>query len=187
LVIEAAVMMRAEHPRQATLPLERPRPRGVRRTRSAATRSRAPQGRPKVFVAHGRDEAAKEKVARFLELVGLDAVVLNEQSDGGQFILEKFERHADVAFALALLTSDDRCGRGFRARQNVILELGYFLHRLQRTRVRVLYTAGVELPSDILGWLYIEMDGAEAWKLKLARELLAAGVPLDLKRLLEAP
>ena len=134
---------------------------------------------------HGRDEAAKEKVARFLELIGLDAIILHEQNDGGQFILEKFEHHADVVFALALLTSDDRCGRAFRARQNVILELGYLLHQLDRSRVRVLYTPGVELPSDILGWLYIEMDAADAWKLKLARELTAAGVPIDLKRLLD--
>ena len=93
----------------------------------------------KVFVIHGHDEAARETVARFLEKLGLEPVILHEQANKGHTIIEKFEDHADVAFAVVLLTPDD-VGKGkgeksdpkLRARQNVILELGFFLGRLGR-------------------------------------------------------
>jgi len=66
--------------------------------------------------------------------------------------------------------------------KNVILELGYFLGALGRGKVRAVYKPGVELPSDLHGWLYTEMDAAGAWKLLLARELRAAGFDVDLNR-----
>jgi hypothetical protein len=133
----------------------------------------------RVFLVHGHDEGAKLAVSDFLRRVDLEPVVLEREPDGGRFVLEKFEDHADVAFAVALLTPDDPAGEARRARQNVMLELGFFLGRLGRARVRALYKRGVEVPSDMLGWLYIEMDEHGAWKHKLARELAHAGFPLD--------
>jgi predicted nucleotide-binding protein len=63
-----------------------------------------------------------------------------------------------------------------RARQNVILELGYFYARLHRKRVCCLYKEGVEIPSDISGLIYKkfsksikEMEG------DIRRELRAVG------------
>jgi Predicted nucleotide-binding protein containing TIR-like domain len=38
----------------------------------------------KVFVVHGHDDAAKIDVARFLEKLDLDAIILHERSDLGQ-------------------------------------------------------------------------------------------------------
>jgi predicted nucleotide-binding protein len=71
-----------------------------------------------------------------------------------------------------------------RARQNVIMELGYFIGRLGRVRVCALHKGGVELPSDYQGVLYIEMDPAGAWKAKLAQEFVQAKLPIDLKALI---
>ncbi len=152
--------------------------------------AKAPVPSDKVFVVHGRDEGARESVARFLERLGLTPVILHEQPNRGRTIIEKFVDHSDVGFAVVLLTGDD-VGRLAdkmpdadkpRARQNVILELGFFLGRLGRERVCPLYRPGVELPSDYDGVVFVELDRNGAWKMLLARELKAAGLPVDMNR-----
>ena len=45
----------------------------------------------RVFVIHGRDHGTKDSVARFLEGLGLEAVILEEQPDRGLTVIEKFE------------------------------------------------------------------------------------------------
>jgi predicted nucleotide-binding protein len=81
-----------------------------------------------------------------------------------------------------LLTPDDVCGLASGARQNVILELGHFIGRLGRSRVCALYVEDVEIPSDIHGVVYVPYDTAGGWRLKLAGEIRAAGVSVDLNR-----
>jgi len=71
-----------------------------------------------------------------------------------------------------------------RARQNVVLELGYFLARLGRKRVAALVVDGVEVPSDYSGVLYVNLDDQNAWQFHLAKELKAAGLPIDSDALL---
>jgi predicted nucleotide-binding protein len=71
-----------------------------------------------------------------------------------------------------------------RARQNVILELGYFMGRLGRTKVCALYKGAMELPSDYQGILYVEMDRHGAWRAKLAQELVQAKLSIDLTALI---
>jgi len=71
-----------------------------------------------------------------------------------------------------------------RARQNVVLELGYFLARLGRKRVAALVVDGVEVPSDYSGVLYVNLDDQNAWQSHLAKELKAAGLPIDSDALL---
>lgn len=146
----------------------------------------------RIFLVHGHDEAVLHETARFLEKLDQDIVILREQPSGGRTIIEKFEDYANVGFAVILLTSDDRGGvasapyeeQKLRARQNVILELGYFLGRLGRKRVCALYRSGVEIPSDYTGVLYIRLDEQGAWRLELAKELKAAGLPVDMNKAL---
>lgn len=144
----------------------------------------------KVFLVHGHDEAARESVARFLEQLRLEVVILHEQPSAGRTIVEKLEANSDVGFALVLLTPDDvgelKSGGGEarpRARQNVILELGYFFGRLGRSRVCALHKGEVELPSDYLGVIYINLDPGGAWRLLVARELRTAGFEIDLNKI----
>jgi predicted nucleotide-binding protein len=144
-----------------------------------------------VFIVHGRDSGMKDSVARFIEQLGLGCVVLHEQPNQGRTIIEKFIGHADVGFAVVLLGADDKGGPASdppsayvsRARQNVILELGYFLGRLGRERVCVLYQDGVEIPSDYQGVLFVQFDTLGAWRQALAREIRAAGVDIDFNRI----
>ena len=49
----------------------------------------------------------KLAVARTLEKLGLDAIILHEQPNLGKTIIEKFSDHADVSFAVVLLSPDD--------------------------------------------------------------------------------
>jgi len=133
-----------------------------------------------IFVVHGHDDAAKQELARVLERLNFKPIILHEQADRGRFVLEKFEDFGDVPYAVVLLTPDDVSGDKARARQNVIFELGYFVGRLGRKHVQALYKPGVELPSDLAGLLYTEMDANGAWKLLLGRELKAAGFGVDL-------
>jgi predicted nucleotide-binding protein len=150
--------------------------------------------RPKVFIVHGHDEAARTTVAHYIERLGLKPIVLRDQPRAGRTIIESIEVYSNVAFAVVLLTPDDIGGRkgaspedlGFRARQNVVFELGFFIGRLGRDRVCVLYKEGVEIPSDYSGVLYLRMDPHEGWKRSLAREIREANIPFDLPSILEA-
>lgn len=142
-----------------------------------------------VFIVHGRDEGAREKVARFLERLGLKPVVLHEQPNEGRTIIEKFEDFAYVGFAVVLLTPDDvgklRDNEGDpkpRARQNVIFEFGYFIGQLGRKRVCALVKGDVERPSDYDGVLYIPLDDSGGWEMRLIQELKSAGYDIDANR-----
>jgi predicted nucleotide-binding protein len=146
-----------------------------------------------VFVVHGHDHGIKETVARFLSKLRLNPIILHEQPDQGRTIIEKFEKYADVSFAIAVFSGDDlgiakreipenqsidRLVRP-RARQNVVLEFGYFVGRLGRKNVAAIVENGVETPSDYSGVLYIPFDDADGWRLRLVKELKAAGLDVD--------
>jgi len=143
-----------------------------------------------IFIVHGHNNEVKINVARTLEKLGLNPIILHEQANAGKTIIEKFEEHSNVGFAIILLTDDD-LGKAkkdenlnHRARQNVILEMGYFIGKLGRDRVCPLYTNGVELPSDLYGLLYTEIDSSENWKIKMAKELKAAGYEIDVNKII---
>ncbi|MDA8359278.1 MAG: nucleotide-binding protein [Actinomycetota bacterium] len=142
-----------------------------------------------VFVVHGHDDARKLEVAHFIERVtGRRPTILHEQSNRGRTVIEKLEEHAaEAGFAVVLLTGDDvggvdDAGLRPRARQNVVLEFGLFIGLLGRSGVVALCEEGVEKPSDIEGVLYVSF--AENWQLKLAQEMQAAGIDLDLNKAL---
>jgi predicted nucleotide-binding protein len=150
----------------------------------------------RVFVAHGRDEGLRDRVARVLDRLGFEVVTLSQEPHWGRTLIEKFEDETlGVGFAVVILSPDD-WGRGpdeekwpedpNRARQNVILELGYFIGRLGRRRVTALTAPRVELPSDIHGLGYVPLGEAD-WPFKLAAELAAAGFEVDLNRLSHEP
>lgn len=157
---------------------------------SGAARQRSvPETEGRAFIVHGHDEGAKHETARFLrDLLGSEPIILHEERNSGQTLLEKFEANAATSgYAVVLLTGDD-LGRAKgaapkkdmpRGRQNVILELGFFLGAIGRAKVTVLRDPGVEIPTDVLGFAYVERDSAGAWKATLAREIEGAGFDVD--------
>ena len=156
-----------------------------------ATSGQTPQATNRVFLVHGHDTGTKETTARFIERLGLAPIILHEQANEGRTIIEKFEAYSDVGFAIVLMTPDDVGASAKeqnkllgRARQNVILELGYFTGRLGRSKVCALFRPGIEIPSDFHGVLFLELDEPGAWKPKLANELVKAGIKIDVQALL---
>ncbi len=115
-----------------------------------------------VFIVHGHDEAKKWELKNFLAKLGLEPLILHEQDDRGMTIIEKFEHYASQCrFAFVLLTPDDSVSHPdtqeskWRARQNVIMELGWFMAKLGRERVIIIHKGQVEIPSDMLGIIYL--------------------------------
>jgi predicted nucleotide-binding protein len=145
----------------------------------------------RVFVVHGRDDAAKDKVSLFLGRLGLDAVILHEQPNRGRTLLAKFQDEAaSVSFAVVLMTKDDKgCLRNennpkARARQNVVFELGFFIGSLGAQHVCALVEPGLEKPSDFDAIVYVEYGPNSGWERLLARELKEAGLPIKMDGLL---
>lgn len=140
----------------------------------------------KVFIVHGHDGELKQAVARVIEKQDINAIILSEQVNRGRTIIEKFEDYADVGGAICLFTADD-LGRAkkepkdkSRARQNVVLETGYFMGRLGRDHVVLLADDGVEMPSDLSGVVYTNTD---SWQIELLKELRAMGYTVDFNKL----
>ena len=144
----------------------------------------------KIFIVHGHDVAAKETMARTLEKAGFKAIILHEQANTGHTIIEKIEANTDVSFAVILYTMcdvgrsnrDNEENNKFRARQNVVFEHGYLIGKLGRSRVCALVKGDVETPGDISGVIYIPMDDAGAWKSALGKEMISAGLSVDLNK-----
>lgn len=147
----------------------------------------------KIFIVHGHDSEAKITVARTLEKLGLEAVILHEQADQGKTIIEKLETFTtEAAYAIVLYTGcdlgrdkeKDEAANRYRARQNVVFEHGLFIGSLGRNRVCALVKGDIEKPGDLDGVVYISMDDAGAWKMQLCKNLKAAGIDADANRII---
>lgn len=145
----------------------------------------------KVFIVHGHDDAAQTKAARFVEKLGLEAIILHEKASSGRTIIEKIEHYSNVGFAIVLYTPDDIGNIKIkadelngRARQNVVFEHGYLIGKLGRENVAALVEQPIELPNDISGVVYINIDEAAAWQLQLAKEMKQSGYNIDMNDLI---
>ncbi len=107
-----------------------------------------------VFLVHGHDEASKHEVASYLKDIEITPIILNSLANKGKTIIEKLEYYGNNAsFAVVLLTLDD-LGRSNtenklqqRAKQNVILELGYFVGKYGRQNTCALYKKDVAIDN----------------------------------------
>lgn len=153
------------------------------------------KGFTKVFVVYSHDVTSRNHLEAMLRRWGLEPLILDQLPSEGQTIIEKLEKYtAEVNFAVVLATPDDeghRVGhedeRAFRARQNVVLELGMVLTRLGRSRVAIILKqqANMERPSDIQGLIYIPFKDdlqKEAGTI-LAKEMHAQGYYIDVAKL----
>lgn len=147
------------------------------------------------FVVHGSDHNLLGEVEAFLVAHNVKAVVLTRVLGAEQSLFQKFLRWGEAArFAIVLLSADDlgasrvqyeQDGVGeralqFRARQNAILELGFFYGRLGWENVFVLLRPpnkifpNFERPSDLDGVLFDQVDPEGNWKKLLTDRLRAA-------------
>lgn len=151
-------------------------------------------GNNKVFVVYGHEEQARASLDAMLRRWGLEPLILDQLPSEGQTIIEKLEKYTGAArFGVVLATPDDIGYRAnhpdeqaYRARQNVVLELGMLLSKLGRSRVAILLQQreNMERPSDIQGLIYIPFkDNLEKDAgLLLAKEMVAAGYQIDVAK-----
>lgn len=158
------------------------------KTMSNSVNTSVARNKRNVFIVHGRDNEAKYEVSRFIEALGLKAIILHEQASSGMTIIEKIEHYSnDADFALVLYTPCDH-GRGAheskmhpknRARQNVVFEHGYLMAKLGRENVCALVKGDIETPNDISGVVYVGLDSAGGWKIEVSKELKACGYEIN--------
>ncbi|MDY6953312.1 MAG: nucleotide-binding protein [Thermodesulfobacteriota bacterium] len=164
---------------------------------TAATEPSLPstsQDNKKVFVVYGHDATARTQLEAMLRRWELDPIILDQLPSEGTTLIEKVERYyPNVGFGVVLATPDDEAfpkGRPdekkYRARQNVVLELGLLLAHLGRSKVAILLKDQdvMERPSDIQGLIYIpfKTDLAKEAGLLLAKEMAAQGYNIDVKK-----
>lgn len=148
----------------------------------------------KVFIVHGHDEEMKQAVARAVEKLELEAVILHEKSNEGRSIIQKLEDLSKVSFVIVLLSGDDMAYEKTnkpetarpRARQNVVFELGYFIGSLDRKHVMALFREDkdFEIPTDYSGIIFEPYDPSGKWKFTLVRELKSCGFSVDANKLI---
>ena len=145
----------------------------------------------KIFVVHGHDNEMKLDIAQTLQKLDLDPIILHEKPNRGQTIIEKITDYVHVSFAVVLVSPDDLAypkektpdEAKYRANQNVIFELGYFLGRLGRQNVIVIYRKkkDFEIPNDYSGVLWIEYKSG--WYFELIKELQSCNFDVDANKL----
>ena len=148
--------------------------------------------RKKVFIVCGKDAAAKQTVARYIQKLGLEEIIIDEQPSGALTRIEKLEKYTDdVSFTVALLTPDD-VGKpkdefgepNFRPSQDVIWELVTLICKYGRNRICLLYKGKLELPSYMNGINLVPMDTNGGWILNLIREMEDAGLSIDIHKVI---
>lgn len=144
----------------------------------------------KVFIVHGHDSEAETKTIRFVEKLGLEAIVLHEQASSSRTIIEKIEDYSNVGFGIVLYTACDVGAKASpdpdlqdRARQNVVFEHGFLIGKIGREKVCPIVKGNIETPNDISGVVYTQMDEGGAWQYKVANEMKAIGYNIDLNKL----
>lgn len=145
----------------------------------------------KVFIVHGHDGEVREESENLVRQLGLEPVVLFKKPNMGDTIIEKlFRESKDAAFAIILYTKCDE-GKAVeesdlkpRARQNVVFEHGLMCGLLGRNKVVALVEQGVEIPGDLSGVVYISLDSNKRWHFDVAKEMKAAGLDVDLNKLI---
>lgn len=140
----------------------------------------------KIFVVHGHDGELKESVARLIEQQGIQTIILFEKPNQGKTLIEKIESYSNVGGAICLFTKDDlgkaknEAEEKYRARQNVVLETGYFMGKLGRNSIVILADSGIEMPLDLSGVVYTNTAN---WQVDLLKELKSFGYNIDFNRL----
>lgn len=145
----------------------------------------------KIFVVHGRNLNMRDQVASLLGRLKLDYTILEHEYNFGATIIEKFISNAiECDYAVVIFSGDDvgylkdqEGSKKLRPRQNVILELGYFLGTIGRKNICILHETEISLekPSDFAGIVYEPMDHYGAWKNKLIKEMKTSGIYIDPK------
>lgn len=142
----------------------------------------------RVLIIYGHNDALKQIIARTLEKQNIEPIILNEKTDIGLTIIEKFEKHANCGAAICLFSADDfgnsleekNCNK--RARQNVVFETGFYIGKFGRDKTIILADEDIEMPSDLDGVIYISTNGN--YEIEVLKSLRSIGYNVDFNKVI---
>ena len=148
----------------------------------------------KIFIVHGHDENSIDQLENILMKGGLEPFILRNNDAKSMTIIEALEQqiYKKSSFGIVLLTPDDYGytikqedeERRFRARQNVVFEMGMVMAKLGRENMVILKKGDIEIPSDIQGLIYLEYkESVKEIKLELAKRIKGSGIKIDLEKI----
>ena len=138
----------------------------------------------KVFIVYEHDESSRDELELMLRRWGLDPIILSRELPKGRTLIEALEHYIDtVKYGIVLATPDDigykndcESQKKYRARQNVVFELGMLYAKLGRRNVSVLIKKTndleMEQPSDIDGIIYIDYQNNVSEKMDVIKRSL---------------
>lgn len=135
-----------------------------------------------LMIIHGHDMGARLELENFLlkQFPHVSLITMINETDGAYSLPEKFERIAGrIKGAVALLTPDDIAitvrdrSQNSRARQNVIIEIGWMWGKLGREHCLLLTRGDVEIPSDLSGVELHRFNGSPVECSEKLREFIA--------------
>ena len=127
-----------------------------------------------LYIVPGEDKNTLIKAVNFIENLGLEVIILNNQTS----LVKKIEQNPEVKFAIILKTWNQHP----KEKQNIIFEHWYLIGKLCIENICVLVKENVEVPKDILGIVYVPMDETDLWCYGIGRELKKAGFSIDMKK-----
>lgn len=136
--------------------------------------------RPKAFIAHGGESPSLNKLKEFLEALGVEPLVVEEQPSEGRSVGENVDwcaKQADCAIILATKGDIDGKTGGFIPRGNVLIEIGKS-QELFEDRIIYLLQAGTKFPTNISEkvWGRFTTQRMDDALVKIARELKKFGI-----------
>lgn len=142
-----------------------------------------------IFIVPGQDVTARDKTTHFIESLGFEAIILEEQAFSNQTLLEKMEAFPDAKFGIVLYTpslkEEKELKNGntkLKAQLSKVFEHGFLMGKIGKSNVCALVKDNIEMPNDISGAVYITMDETDLWCYSLAKELKKAGYSINMKK-----
>jgi hypothetical protein len=150
-------------------------------TPSSAAKS---DGAPHITIVNSLGGTASAVVAKFLAQLGFESSVIGSEGPVSDDValVDRLAPVRDSDFALVLLPSTGlAAGAGLTTQ--MLLEIGYLFGALSRDRVLFLVQGTPNVAPDLKDIVRVlPMDGAEFWRLLLAREMRRSGLEVDMNK-----
>jgi len=146
-----------------------------------------------VLVVHGQDSFLKKEVIAVLTQLELEPIISQSRTNIFKPLVEKSIEFKNTKFAVIILFGDhlvypkdkNPSDAVLRAHQMVIFELGFWIGKLGRDRVFVLYQEKKRFrrPTEYYDVIYTPLDDKRLWKKELFDRLKNSGYKVDGKKL----
>ena len=147
-------------------------------TLTKVSTSAGPERRPKVFISHGPPGSPLRKLKEFLEALGIEPIIVEEQPSEGRSVASNVEKYAgECATGIVLATRDRQVNGEWEPNPGVLTEIGDLRKRFEG-KIMYVVESGVKRSAMWSEHVYIEFENEQLDEafIKLLKELKAAGL-----------